>query len=78
VLCDIEGFSYEEIAATLGVKAGARCAAGFTAAGLSCARPWSTAGPLRPASHQQAPNQQAPNQDAPHQGLAATRKDAQS
>ena len=47
VLCDIEGLTYEEIAAPSG-SSSAPCAPGSTAAGPSCARRWPT-GPRAPA-----------------------------
>ena len=43
VLCDVEGLSYEEIGATLGVKLGT-VRARSTAGGPPCAPPWRAAG----------------------------------
>ena len=81
VLCDIEGFSYEEIAATLGVKLGTvrsrihRGRAQLRTA-LEHRRPAKSEAPESEAANSEAANSEAANSEAASSGPGAEAKSA--
>jgi RNA polymerase sigma-70 factor (ECF subfamily) len=81
VLCDIEGFSYEEIAATLGVKLGTvrsrihRGRAQLRTA-LEHRRPAKSEAPESEAANSEAPESEAANSEAASSGPGAEAKSA--